>query len=82
MLNGASAGELDDALAQRGFEARTVVPTLDDAVVAASALAQPGDVVLLAPGYKSFDQFRDFEDRGRAFGEAVGRLAPQPVSNG
>jgi UDP-N-acetylmuramoylalanine--D-glutamate ligase len=82
VLNGASAGELDDALAQRGFEARTVVPTQDEAVAAAAALAQPGDVVLLAPGYKSFDQFRDFEDRGRAFGEAVRRLAPQTMSNG
>jgi UDP-N-acetylmuramoylalanine-D-glutamate ligase len=38
--------------------------------------------VLLAPGYKSFDQFSDFEDRGRAFGEAVRHLAAHPVSKG
>ncbi len=80
VLNGASALELDDALARRGFEARTVVPALEDAVVAAAGLARPGDVVLLAPGYKSFDQFRDFEDRGRAFGEAVAQLESHPVS--
>ena len=50
--------------------------TLDEAVTAAAAgLARPGDVVLLAPGYKSFDQFVDFEDRGRAFGEAVAAAA-------
>jgi UDP-N-acetylmuramoylalanine-D-glutamate ligase len=38
--------------------------------------------VLLAPGYKSFDQFHDFEDRGRAFGEAVDRLTTHPVGRG
>jgi UDP-N-acetylmuramoylalanine--D-glutamate ligase len=80
VLNGGSAGELDEALARRGFAARTVVATLEDAVVAAAALAREGDVVLLAPGYKSFDQFRDFEDRGHAFREAVERLATHAVS--
>jgi UDP-N-acetylmuramoylalanine-D-glutamate ligase len=38
--------------------------------------------VLLAPGYKSFDQFRDFEDRGRAFGEAVHHLAARSAGKG
>jgi UDP-N-acetylmuramoylalanine--D-glutamate ligase len=80
VLNGASAGELDEALARRGFAARTVVATLDDAVAEAARIARAGDVVLLAPGYKSFDQFTDFEDRGRAFGRAVEDLAARPVS--
>jgi UDP-N-acetylmuramoylalanine--D-glutamate ligase len=80
VLNGASAGELDGALELRGFADRTVVPTLGDAVAAAAQLARPGDVVLLAPGYKSFDQFRDFEDRGRTFAEAVAHLSAHPVS--
>jgi UDP-N-acetylmuramoylalanine--D-glutamate ligase len=79
VLNGASAAELDEALARRGFAARTVVATLGDAVTAAASLARPGDVVLLAPGYKSFDQFRNFEDRGRAFGEAVEHLSAPSV---
>ena len=82
VLNGASAGELDTALAHRGFAARTVVSTLDEAVTAAAQLARPGDVVLLAPGYKSFDQFLDFEDRGRAFGEAVAQLSVHSVGQG
>ncbi len=81
VLNGASAAELDDALARRDFTARTVVVTLEDAVAVAASLARAGDVVLLAPGYKSFDQFGDFEERGRAFGEAVDRLA-HAVSKG
>ncbi|MGA8361505.1 MAG: hypothetical protein WB793_07730, partial [Candidatus Dormiibacterota bacterium] len=68
-------------LARRDFTTRTVVVTLEDAVAAAASLARAGDVVLLAPGYKSFDQFGDFEERGRAFGEAVDRLA-HAVSKG
>ncbi|HYL72306.1 MAG TPA: UDP-N-acetylmuramoyl-L-alanine--D-glutamate ligase [Candidatus Dormibacteraeota bacterium] len=67
VLNGASAMELDAALAQRNYGARSVVPGLRDAVARAGEIAQPGDVVLLAPGFKSFDQFRDFEERGDAF---------------
>lgn len=48
--------------------------TLEDAVQAASRLAQPGDTALLAPGGTSFDQFRDFEERGERFRELVEML--------
>ena len=47
---------------------------LDHAVSSAAAIAQPGDVVLLAPACASFDQFPHFEARGRAFQSAVARL--------
>ena len=40
---------------------------LGDAVLAAARDAQPGDTVLLSPACASFDQFRDFEDRGDQF---------------
>jgi UDP-N-acetylmuramoylalanine--D-glutamate ligase len=36
--------------------------------------AQPGDVVLLAPACSSFDQFENYEQRGRVFKELVARL--------
>jgi UDP-N-acetylmuramoylalanine--D-glutamate ligase len=48
--------------------------TLEGAVSRAAELAQPGDVVLLAPACASFDMFRDYAERGRAFKAAVQRL--------
>ncbi|HTY08435.1 MAG TPA: UDP-N-acetylmuramoyl-L-alanine--D-glutamate ligase, partial [Candidatus Edwardsbacteria bacterium] len=49
--------------------------SMADAVRQAADLAQPGDVVILAPCCSSFDMFRDFEDRGDAFRRAVAELA-------
>jgi UDP-N-acetylmuramoylalanine--D-glutamate ligase len=53
--------------------------TIDAAVKQASALAQPGDVVLLAPACASFDQFQNYEHRGRMFKEMVLALAGRVV---
>jgi UDP-N-acetylmuramoylalanine--D-glutamate ligase len=47
---------------------------LQQAVQEASRIAEPGDVVLLSPGGTSFDEFRDFEDRGEAFRKWVKQL--------
>jgi UDP-N-acetylmuramoylalanine--D-glutamate ligase len=47
---------------------------LADAVRAASAVATPGEVVLLAPACASFDQYRDFEERGEHFRALVEEL--------
>lgn len=46
----------------------------DEAVKAAAAYASSGDVVLLSPCCASFDLFKNYEDRGRQFKEAVRRL--------
>jgi UDP-N-acetylmuramoylalanine--D-glutamate ligase len=45
--------------------------TLDKAVAAARNAAHPGDVVLLSPACSSFDQFENYEHRGRVFKELV-----------
>jgi UDP-N-acetylmuramoylalanine--D-glutamate ligase len=44
---------------------------LERAVAEAAAAGRPGEVVLLSPACASFDQFEDFEARGRAFKEMV-----------
>jgi UDP-N-acetylmuramoylalanine--D-glutamate ligase len=55
---------------------RGIVPihscqTLENAVKAAAGAALPGDIVLLAPACSSFDQFENYEHRGRVFKELV-----------
>ncbi len=49
--------------------------TLHTAVEKAAGIVQPGDVVLLAPGGTSFDEFRDFEERGEWFEKWVKELS-------
>lgn len=69
-------GKAADTMAKTlGTSTETVsAQTLQDAVRLASARAGRGDVVLLSPACASFDMFRDFEDRGRQFKEAVMEL--------
>jgi len=51
--------------------------TLETALRRASAIAAAGDVVLLAPACASFDQFQNYEHRGRVFKEVVHTLAAE-----
>jgi UDP-N-acetylmuramoylalanine--D-glutamate ligase len=53
--------------------------TLDRAVRQAFEAAKSGDVVLLAPACASFDQFENYEHRGRFFKELVLALTPVPL---
>jgi UDP-N-acetylmuramoylalanine--D-glutamate ligase len=54
--------------------------TLEQAVARAYAAARPGDTVLLAPACASFDQFQNFEHRGRVFKHLVQQLAQSVAS--
>jgi UDP-N-acetylmuramoylalanine--D-glutamate ligase len=65
VLIGASADILADKLRAHPKVVRAA--SLKDAVDLAAGLARPGGVVLLSPAYKSFDMFKDYEDRGRQF---------------
>ena len=49
--------------------------TLENALRKANAVAEPGDVVLLAPACASFDQFKNYEQRGQVFKEIVRKLS-------
>jgi UDP-N-acetylmuramoylalanine--D-glutamate ligase len=48
-----------------------LVDSVDEAVKAAGESAEAGDVVLLSPGCSSFDMFRNYQQRGDNFREAV-----------
>ncbi len=53
--------------------------SLKEAVAKAFALAKPGDTVLLSPMCSSYDMFKDYEERGRAFKKIVLSLAEEKV---
>ena len=73
-LIGDAADEIAGALDDAGVSFSRC-GTLADAVTAGFASADPGDVVLLSPACASFDQFRDFEERGDEFRRLVEKLA-------
>lgn len=52
----------------------TICGDLGEAVRRAAALAVAGDNILLSPGFSSFDQFKNYEDRGRQFVELVNNV--------
>ena len=73
-LIGQAAPALARDLARAGVEL-VECGDLARAVRAAADRARPGEVVLLAPACASFDQYRDFEERGEHFRALVGELA-------
>jgi UDP-N-acetylmuramoylalanine--D-glutamate ligase len=73
-LIGEAAGEIGAALDATGIPC-LVAGELGVAVDQAAAAARSGDVVLLSPACASFDQFRDFEERGDAFRALVEALS-------
>lgn len=72
ILIGKAKDKIADAVG--GLTHTIFASSLEDAVNIASHKADEGDVVLLSPACASFDMFKNFEDRGRVFKEAVNRL--------
>ncbi|HWA94244.1 MAG TPA: UDP-N-acetylmuramoyl-L-alanine--D-glutamate ligase [Terracidiphilus sp.] len=66
---GSAAPKIESHL--RGVVSLHSCETLDRAVGAAAAAAHPGEIVLFAPACSSFDQFENYEHRGRVFKELV-----------
>ncbi len=72
LLIGAAAEKIAGQLG--GVVPLEIAGTLDRAVPLAFERARPGDIVLLAPACASFDQFQNFEHRGRVFKQLVRQL--------
>jgi UDP-N-acetylmuramoylalanine--D-glutamate ligase len=70
---GSAAEKIERQLA--GVVKMVPAGSLEHAVAAAAQAAQPGDIVLLAPACSSFDQFDNYEHRGRVFRDLVLALA-------
>lgn len=71
-LIGESAAELERALA--GIAEMSRAGTLESALAEASDRARTGEAVVLSPACASFDQFRDYRDRGETFQRLVAAL--------
>ena len=74
---GAAAEKIESQI--KGAAETVHAETLDNAIRRAAAVAQPGDIVLLAPACASFDQFQSYNHRGRVFKEVVHSLELQHV---
>ena len=80
LLIGAAAEKISKQL--EGVVPMEQAGTLERAVRAAFERAQPGDVILLAPACASFDQFQNYEHRGRVFKQIVRQLELESAANG
>ena len=72
ILNGAARTKMREAL--DGTTTIDTVATLKEAVEHAARAARSGDTVLLSPACSSFDQFKDYAERGNVYKELVRAL--------
>ena len=74
VLCGATAPQIGEALEKAGYTALSQADNYPDMVQLCRTLAVPGGNVLLSPACASFDQFTDYEQRGRIFKQLVNAL--------
>jgi UDP-N-acetylmuramoylalanine--D-glutamate ligase len=79
VLFGEAAEKIQKTVSSLGLRENRFTVTradgLQDAVLKAAEVAESGDVVLLSPGGTSFDEFKDFEERGERFRKWVQELS-------
>lgn len=76
VLIGASADRTAEVFAQKGLTnfVHCRAKSMPEIVATATSEAQPGDAVVLSPSFASFDMFKNFEERGNFYNEAVAAL--------
>jgi len=68
---GEAAAFLHDTLNAAGYSHTEIYADLEQAVLAGLASALPGDVLLFSPACASYDQYRDYLERGEAFSRLI-----------
>jgi len=79
VLLGEARSIIRQTVEDAGFKEIVEVDSIEEAVLAAHRIAQPGEVVLLSPACASWDMFRDYEERGDLFCRAVMALGEDEV---
>lgn len=74
VLLGENSGRLAQSLDEMDYQRYDIADSMVKAVRLANVRAKAGDIVLFSPGFASFDMFRDFRQRGKAFKHEVERL--------
>ena len=73
IAQGANAARIIEALSRAGVHAHVErADDFENAVERAAKVTPPGGVALLSPGAPSFDRFKDYAERGRAFAALAG----------
>ena len=77
-LTGATADKIAQAVKASSYYTKdftlVIIDDFDEAVHAAAAAAEPGDIVLLSPACAAFDRFKNFVERGKHFKKIVMEL--------